>query len=177
MEKAQSDKLRRAAEQDEEIRSLFEYYRDHKASYTDLSVRGVVQGVKKQGMRIGQPKVREFLSLLVDAGIGKGVKDESNNIANIKRMSLSTKELGGEVLGYSKHLNKNLKLADRRMTAAADALQNNHGELKVYPFRQASSLSITLTINGKPVIVPLPELEPEELAALIKRLKQAEDKR
>lgn len=179
MERIQADKLRRAAEQDEELRSLFEYYRDHKASYTELSVRGVVQGTFKRGLKIGQPKAREFLTLLVEAGVGRGVKDEANNISNIKKMVAPTKELGAIVAGDSKNLRR--YTADRKarnLDGAANMVKGSSDGMKVYPYRQAGNISITLTINGKPVTMPLPDhLEPEELAALIKRLRQAEDRR
>lgn len=177
METAQLEKLRNRMVRDEDLQTISQYYLEHKATYTSLSVRGVVNGLKEAGTPVGLTKAREFLTALVECGVGKGVKDDDGKLSNVTKMVLNTREIGEAVVGDSKNLRRfHADRKSRNIEGAADAVRASPQELKIYPMRKASNISITVTINGKPVILPLPDdLSSDQLSALIERLKRVED--
>lgn len=177
MEKARLEKLKSRLSSDEGLRTISQYYLEHKATYTSLSARGVVNGLKAAGSPVGLTKAREFLAVLVDCGVGRGEKDEEGKLSNVVKMAINTREIGEAVAGDSKNLKRYTEDRKARgIDSLADTVKNAAADLKIYPMRQASNVSITVTINGRPIIMPLPsDLSADQLAALLERLKRVED--
>lgn len=183
MEIEQLEKFRNTASRDKALRTIVEYYADHKATYTALSARGLVNGLDTAGTPVGLPKAREFLALLEDFGIAKAVRDTHGKISNVVNMKLNTREIGEVVTGDGKNLGRfarsrleRERVKERDIPNIAGVVKEMPSDIKVYPMRKASNVSITVVINGKPIILPLPDnLKTEELAVLIERLKRIED--
>lgn len=177
MEKSQLDKLRSRLSEDEGLRTISTYYRDHKGTYTTLSARGVFNGLKAHGTPIGLPKAREFLSVLADCGVGKGVKGGDGKISNVVKMVINTREIGEAVMGVSKNLRRfNADRKERNIEGAAEAVRASPKEFKVYPARQAGHISVSININGRMVSLIIPDDTPPELIPVIyERLKKTDD--
>lgn len=178
MDKSQYEKLRTKAQSNKTLYDILDHVRKNDA-YVTMSLRGLVNAFAAKGLRHSQPAIREALGIIAATGVGVAKKNDKGEVVNIVKMSVPTNELGAGVIGDSKNLKRfNDARKARGIEKVAEAVKSGTSEIKVFPYRQASSLSITLTINGKPVTMPLPgDLEPEELAALITRLRKAEDPR
>lgn len=169
-------KLHRAASTTRGTQALFKYLSNYEKDRLSVSARGLFNGARKAGVSVTMADCRAVVDAISEAGLGKITKDGQGN-PSIKYLEVSAREIGEVVHGNSKNLRTyGQERKARAIDAAAEAVMSSASELKVYPMRQASSISITLTINGKPVILPLPpDLNPDQLSALIERLKRVED--
>lgn len=173
---AEEEILRRAAASNEGVYGVFKYLADHSLDYATLSARGLFQGTRKAGLRISITDCRAAVMAVSKIGIGKLSKDARGN-PSIKDLEVPTREIGSAAIMNTKNLRRFRSDREARgIEATAETVTASPRELKIYPMRKASNISITVTINGYPVILPLPDdLKPDQLSALIERLKRVED--
>lgn len=177
MHPQQIEIVRRASTQNPALKDMLTIFRGHEREYFSTTLRGMRNAMVKLGKKHSHMSIREALKTLSEAGVGTLKKGNRPEDISLEQMKLSTMELGALVAGDSKNmrrflLNKN----ERNVEGMAETVKSAASSLKVYPMRKASNISITVTINGKPVIMPLPDdLSPDQLQTLIQRLKELED--
>lgn len=177
MEASQLERLRGTAQKNPTLQAILSHFYSLDKSYYSVAVRSVEQAFYKKGVyKHKRAAIVEALKALEGAGAGRYV-DAPRGEGKLVDLPIPTKELGAAIVGDSKNLKRyRAEKKERGVSASAAAVRSSPSAFKIYPMRQASNVSITVTINGKPVILPLPEdLKTEELSALIERLKRVED--
>lgn len=172
------EKLRFAASEDRVVRDIFENFSKRDRVWDSVALRPLWLAMKESGRPHPIGKISEVLGLIASVGIGKKHAAANGRVIKVSNLTLDLRALGEAVVGDGriKDVRKyRTGMQERNLSAVAEAVRSP-SSMKVYPLRKASSLSITLTINGKPVVMPLPgDLSPEELAAVIERLRRTED--
>ena len=171
------ERIRTLARSNPTLLAIAEHFSSVSKTHSSAAVRSIEQAFyKKKNFGHKRVDIVASLELLAEHGVGRYIKG-SRGEGKLVNMIIPANELGALIVGDSKNLKRyQTDRKARNIEGAADAVRTAASELKVYPMRQASSISITLTINGKPVILPLPpDLNPDQLSALLERLKRVED--
>lgn len=180
MDKVKLERLRVKARTDDTLKDILRHYSENSA-YSSTIMRSLDAAFRRQKIKHSQGAIRRALGEIALVSGGTVKRDHNKEVLGIYKMAVDTKTLGKAILGdyeaYGDDRTAQTATEARNFSGAAKLVRGSPGDVKIYPARQAGSLSITLTINGKPVSMPLPEnLSPEELSALIERLRRTEDK-
>lgn len=182
--------LRREAARNPVVNDVCHVFAARKRARHQVTVRALSLRMKKEGFAHKDAEYAEVLSLLSDTGFGTLEKDRKGRVVALKNVKTTLQSLGKAVIGQKQELealhlrNKFSALApaaqlikQAKVTPIAPNTSPLPAQLAVYPYRATGSISITLTINKKPVIIPLPAtLTPEEIASLIKHFQDTMDK-
>ena len=167
--------LKRAADSDKDVGNIFKHFAKNPTTQYGMSMRSIENAFRKKGSAMPRPKIRRFFDALVKAGAGK-LKENGPNDIKIDALVDDTRTIGQTVLDETKNVRRATEDREERGIDRAAKAVTSGMDLKVYPMRRASSVSITLTINGKEIVMPLPgDLTPDMLHTLIERLKRVED--
>lgn len=179
MDKVKLERLRTKAQSDGTLKDILKRYSE-KSSYNSTVMRSLDQAFRKEKIKHSQGDIRRALGEIAKVSGGTVERDKNKEVIGIYKMTVDTKTLGRVVLGLGDYGDVDTvkeEVQQRNLGGAAKLVRSSPGEVKIYPARQAGSISISLTINGKPVNMVLPEnLSAEELATLIDRLRSVEDK-
>ncbi len=173
--------LRHEAQRNPVVADVFHVFATRQRARHQVTVRALSMRMEKEGFKYKNNDYVGVLKLLSDTGFGVLRRDVKGQVTALTNIKVTLQSLGRAVIGKDKEL-KALTFRNKFSSLSPMAkIITNEAKPKpaVYPYRAVSSVSITLTINKKPVIIPLPNtLTPEEIAALIKHFQNnLEDKK
>ena len=161
-------KLKHEATQDDAVRDVFKGLSKRLRTRSILNVRSIAQDMREFRTVHGIDDYSRVLTLMASLGIGKP-KKEKGRIVELTDISIDLKSLGANVIGDSKSI-KAFK-ARTNFTSVPDAVRaitEDPDSVKIYPMRKSASVSVTITVNGKEMIVPIPsDFTADEIKAVI----------
>ncbi len=164
--------LKKVVESDKAASAVFHVFALRKRARHMVTILGLMQRMKAEGFEYSRGQYEAILKIMAEHGFGKLEKDPKGQVTALKDIKTTLQSLGKAVLSQDEKL-KGFKQRNRfnDLVATAEAIRTNPEAIAVRPFRVSGTVSITLSINGKPIIIPVPsDLTPEETAGLINRL-------
>lgn len=161
--------LKKEVAQNPAASAVFHVFATRQRARHMVSLRALSQRMEKEGFDFSPTEYSKVLRLLSDCGFGKLEKNKRGKVTALVEVKTTLQSLGAAVLGQQKKVDAyHRRQMYKDVVAVSQAVKKSPQTLTVYPYRASSTVSITLTINGKPIIVPIPgELTPEEIAGLI----------
>jgi hypothetical protein len=168
--------------------AVFHLFAARQRARHQVTVRALFYKMSKEGFKFTKSDYAAVLKRVGQLGFGRIEYDRTGNVQALKDIKVTLQSLGEAVIRQEQvaisAYNKRNRFTQLASSVAADlraeqpkppklaVVKAPEKQVVVYPYRSASTVSITLTIAGKPVILPIPgELSPEEIAALISHLR------
>lgn len=170
------ESLRKEVSSNPVAKDVFHVFAARQRARNRVSVRALSLRMDKEGFKHDPKEYAAVLGAMHKAGFGQLERNRKGKVTGLKDVRITLQSLGAAVLGQKVKL-QNLK--DRHhygtlVSTAAALKEDPKRPVAVYPFRLSGNVSITFTINGKPIIVPIPgDLTPDEIAALIQQFNPA----
>lgn len=170
------DYLRKEARSNKAVKDVFTVFAARQRSRNKLSLRSLVLRMNQEGYDYTTAEYADVMGVIAAAGIGKPRKDTNGRVTSISGITVDLKSLGASVIGDSKDLKEfQQRRKYQNIEGAAEVVKASPDAVKIYPIRKASTVSITLNINGKDLVVPIPpEFTLEEIQAIRDSLEHIE---
>jgi hypothetical protein len=161
--------LSKRAASDEALHSVLMVLANRERTRDLLSLRTLHRDVRAAGYNHSIDECSNVLAMFSEIGIGKAKKGNKSRVVHLTGVTVDLKRLGVSVTNSSVKNTRKYKAASghESLTRASKVVGLDPGSVRIYPMRQAATLSITLTINGKEMIVPIPEnMTADEIQAI-----------
>ena len=176
--------LRREAARNPVVNDVCHMFAQRKRARHQVTIRALSLRMKAEGFKHSDKEYGTVLKLLADTGFGTLQKNNRGVLALVN-VKTTLQSLGQAVIGNTQELKaRKLRHTFSALAPIAQMVKEEKAapestpkQMTVYPYRATGSVSITLTVNKKPIIIPLPStLTPEEIASLIKHFQETMDK-
>lgn len=164
--------LKKEIEKNETAKDVLYMWAMRQRTRGQVTVSALKLRMDKEGYKHSVEQYRSFLALLANLGVGTPEKRSNGQVNALKHVTYTLQSLGKAVLSQDARLKSYSQRASfKEIVNTAKAIKLDPGSISVHPMRISSNISISVTVNGKPVIIPVPEtLSLAEISGLIKRL-------
>ena len=175
MQKSNIESLRSKVSQDKVAQDVMHVLSFRQKGRHCLTLHALNFRMHREGFTHPAERYRNVLKMIADAGFAKADLDKKGRIKGLKEIKYTLASLGKAVLQQEDKIksytqrNRFKDLVNMAEMIKTPPVLAKVVELK--PFHVSDSVSITLSINDKPVVIPLPtNFTTDEIAGLINRL-------
>lgn len=166
--------LKTQADSSPAVNAVLHAWAVRKRARNTVTLRALVQKMREEGFKYDAGDYALALKAMADAGFGRLETDRKGRVKALKDIRVKLQSIGAAVVAGTGGV-KPFRQKPRYQEVKAPARRRKTVELPEQKEEQrVTPLYITVEINGKPVIFPVPaELTPEDIGYLVTRLRLA----
>lgn len=171
MEKERILELKKEAESNPAVMDVFKMFSGRERARGQVSLKALALRMKQNGYEYNEKDYDEILRLLAKYEFGDLEEDKKGRVKRLKNVKYTLQSIGKVVCSQNGKLEKYDKKAEYKDLSKGNwTIESVKPDVSIYPFRVSGIMSITMSVNGKAIIVPLPEdLTADEIHEIVKR--------